>query len=505
LEDGMKKTCTWLIAMSCLLALAGTTYAGAPTMTLLVLPQLFGQEPGRDLPKLLPGAGAAWQGGPNGTTRANPPIVLTPQTLDDDDDDVFLELLDEGVNLLLGRTCQWVSQILLPYPPCNLAVDAVAGYLSVMEAKAAAASMAAENTNAAAGGGLGAEPISPPATPQAGNFKIGAGYNRDNGVAQTCPSAVCPNSTPADAWFSSGCCEAVKKIASSTKACKCCEDCKDCACDKQAAGSGLHIQGHPVIRGFGDTQGGITSGIYVIEQTPMPGTAPNLQPYSTIPVMMQMVTPHCGPELLHYPQVVSFGPCPMAQQPLHDVPLYPVEALQELIQQRQAITHAIEQIERELMQMAIAKQQQQQATVMQATHNAQKVHLATEFFEAHCDTLRSVGENVMVLEGDVRLTSKKGGHPIRIEAARVRVNMQDGTFKVESATTFGTVSAPTPVMERVQMVPAPPWAAPAPMPNSLYFNNPPVYVPLPPPCPSVPQDWQPVPYRLTPGMPLPPQ
>jgi hypothetical protein len=195
--------------------------------------------------------------------------------------------------------------------------------------------------------------------------------------------------------------------------------------------------------------------------------------------------------------VVSFGQCPMAQQPLHDVPLYPVEALKELIQQRQAITHAIEQIERELMQLAIAKQQQQ-TMVVQAAHTAQKVHLATEFFEAHCDTLRCVGENVMVLEGDVRLTSKKGGHPIRIEAARVQVNMKDGTFKVESATTIGT-SPPLPTtMERVQMVPSAPWSAPAPMPTTSWQNAP-VYVrPLPP---SAPAGWQQVPDRYAPPPP----
>jgi hypothetical protein len=39
---------------------------------------------------------------------------------------------------------------------------------------------------------------------------------------------------------------------------------------------------------------------------------------------------------------------------------------------------------------------------------------------------------MILLEGDVRLVSKKNGQLIRIEAQRVMLNMNDGTFTVES-------------------------------------------------------------------------
>jgi hypothetical protein len=471
----MKKTCTWLIAMSCLLAVAGTTYAGAPGMTLLLLPQLFGQEPPRDLPTQTTG-GRSY----NNTPRSNPPAVVP--SAGDDDEDLFIDFVDEGVNLLVGRACaQWVSQILRPYPPCNLVLDAVAGYFAVLDMKDAAASMAAANTNGAIGTGAAAgqparNPAAgttpPPATAQTGTFRIGAGFNTNNGLTSNLALVGCPRSTPADACTNDGCCKAAAKAA--VKACRCCEDCddcNDCDCGNKTARGGLCIPGNPV------TQSGRVSSGYAIQLHPMP-------------MAMQMALPGCGPELLHHPQVVQLGQCPVTQQQLHDVPLYPVEALQELIQERQAITHAIEQIERELMQMAIAKQQQQQqVSIMQAAHNAQKIHMATEFFEAHCDSLRCAGENVMVLEGDVRLTAKKGGHPIRIEAARVSVNMKDGTFKVESAAAVAMPVATPMQLERVHMMPAPPWAAPMPVYEPLDY--PPVGAPVPP-------SWKQTPYRTTP-------
>jgi hypothetical protein len=468
----MRKTCTWLIAMSCLLAVAGTTYAGAPGMTLLLLPQLFGQEPQRDLPTQSTGAR------PYNTPRPNPSAVVPSPA--EDDDDLFIDFVDEGVNLLVGRACaQWVSQILRPYPPCNLVLEAVAGYFAVLDIKDAAASMAAANTNGAfatgSPAGLPAQnpaagTTPPPATAQTGTFRIGAGFNTNNGLTSNLALGGCPRSTPADACPNS-CCKAAAKSA--VKACRCCEDCddcNDCDCGNNSVRGGLHIPGNPM------TQSARVNSGYAIQLHPMP-------------MMMQMALPGCGPELLHHPQVVQLGQCPVTQQQLHDVPLYPVEALQELIQERQAITHAIEQIERELMQMAIAKQQQQQVAVMQAAHNAQKVHMTTEFFEAHCDSLRCAGENVMVLEGDVRLTAKKGGHPIRIEAARVSVNMKDGTFNVESAATVAVPVATPFQLERVQMVPAPPWAAPMPVYEPMYY---------PPAGAPVPATWKQTPYRPSP-------
>ena len=46
----MKNTWFWLIAVAAILALSGTTRAGSPAMTMLLLPQLFGQEPSRNAP-----------------------------------------------------------------------------------------------------------------------------------------------------------------------------------------------------------------------------------------------------------------------------------------------------------------------------------------------------------------------------------------------------------------------------------------------------------------------
>src|SRR6266404_5548442 len=39
------KTSRWCIAVAIFLALAGTTYAGSPGLSMLFLPQCFGQEP----------------------------------------------------------------------------------------------------------------------------------------------------------------------------------------------------------------------------------------------------------------------------------------------------------------------------------------------------------------------------------------------------------------------------------------------------------------------------
>ena len=62
---------------------------------------------------------------------------------------------------------------------------------------------------------------------------------------------------------------------------------------------------------------------------------------------------------------------------------------------------------------------------------AQHAHLVTPDLEAHCERMIHKGEMIM-LEGEVRLVSRKNGQHIRIEAHRVLLNMNDGTFTVES-------------------------------------------------------------------------
>src|SRR5260370_38381090 len=98
--------------------------------------------------------------------------------------------------------------------------------------------------------------------------------------------------------------------------------------------------------------------------------------------------------------------------PMHDMPLYPIDELKQLIHQRQMITHMIEQIEKELMRMTLEKQKAQTQAVS-ATHSTQKVHLVSELFEAHCNALRCVeGEpHRLILDGDVRIVCTKPGHP----------------------------------------------------------------------------------------------
>lgn len=62
---------------------------------------------------------------------------------------------------------------------------------------------------------------------------------------------------------------------------------------------------------------------------------------------------------------------------------------------------------------------------------AQHAHLVTPDLEAHCERMIHKGDMIM-LEGEVRLVSRKNGQPVRIEAHRVLLNMKDGTYTVES-------------------------------------------------------------------------
>src|SRR5882724_1420117 len=139
----MKNTWFWLIAVAAILALSGTTHAGSPAMTMLLLPQFFGQEPSRNAS--LPTTSARPAANPvatqpdllNPRERTNPEPEYVPIPYQDDDwlGDVFWD----AVSTMLERTCSgWVVQKLLPLPPLDLAADAVLGYFSVMDAREAA-------------------------------------------------------------------------------------------------------------------------------------------------------------------------------------------------------------------------------------------------------------------------------------------------------------------------------------------------------------------------------
>jgi hypothetical protein len=72
------------------------------------------------------------------------------------------------------------------------------------------------------------------------------------------------------------------------------------------------------------------------------------------------------------------------------------------------------------------------AACVSVVHNAQAVHLVTPHFEARCERMTGGAGDRLVLEGDVQLTCKKHGQDIRIAAARVVVDVKEGTFTVES-------------------------------------------------------------------------
>jgi hypothetical protein len=68
------------------------------------------------------------------------------------------------------------------------------------------------------------------------------------------------------------------------------------------------------------------------------------------------------------------------------------------------------------------------------------VHITTSKFEAFCSTVTCTSNHDrVVLEGNVRLVSKKGSETTRIEAPRVVVDLNQGTFTIES----GMVPPPT--------------------------------------------------------------
>jgi hypothetical protein len=188
------------------------------------------------------------------------------------------------------------------------------------------------------------------------------------------------------------------------------------------------------------------------------------------------------------------------------MPIYPVEELKQLIHQRQMITRSIEQIEQELMRMTLEKQKAQTQAVS-APHGTQKVHLASELFEAHCNALRCVeGEpHRLILEGDVRLVCKKSGHPVCIEAPCVTINMKDGTFTVQSLTNAATCPVPASSVQRMEMGPM---SVVLPICTTPVTSSQKHGVPMPmaAPVPSMPQGWQQVPYRVVPPtMPAPPR
>ncbi len=132
--------------------------------------------------------------------------------------------------------------------------------------------------------------------------------------------------------------------------------------------------------------------------------------------------------------------------PMHPLmpplPPTPFDELRELHMQRQMISAAIEHVEQELARMEM----QRHVVLAPVAPNAHKVHLVTDHFEAHCESLHCVNGDPhrVVLQGDVRLTCKKCGQAVRIEAPCVVVNMKDGTFAVQSGSPAAHAVHPMP-------------------------------------------------------------
>ncbi len=86
-----------------------------------------------------------------------------------------------------------------------------------------------------------------------------------------------------------------------------------------------------------------------------------------------------------------------------------------------------------------------------------QAHLVTPHFEAHCERMSCNNtQDRIILEGDVRLTCKKDGQQYRVEGQRVVVNLQDGTFAVESSAKGPAWQRSTEVRQSIHVVPVPP-------------------------------------------------
>jgi hypothetical protein len=394
----MKRICSWLLALAGLLSLAGTTHAGNLPLIPLYLPGLFGQD--------FTGQAATPSGIPEVPARDGATVR---------DSDWLGEWLANSVDLLVeyAPEARVLVQSLRPCTPYHIAAAAILEYIAAMDA------------------------AQQPANPV---FVGGPYYLREDQL--TSPSqyaatpAVCAGSAaPACSKFGPcQACDAVPcpAVSASTKGCKCCEDCKDCKNNCTCA------KGAPIT-----TTHGLTGSIVVMQRCCE-------APVCSAPVPMPAMPPH-GPCT---PFTFGFAPPPHLLVP--PMPPGPLDELRELNIQRQMISAAIEQIEHELARIEM----QRHVAMAPVVHNAQKVHLVTEHFEAHCDSLRCVNGNVhcVILEGDVRLSCKKCGQAVRIEAPRVVVNVKDGTFTVTAQQ--GAVAPPVAPLN-VQMVPLTvPWLAP---------------------------------------------
>jgi hypothetical protein len=387
------KTLSWCLALAGVIVLAGTTHAGSPRLSALLLPQIFGQEPNSQSSEAAQAPAATQpQPAPSPTAPALDPAQLR--------------------DLLQKYTQAWA-------------------WFSERSTK---------NTPSATGPELLPMPrVVTGNVPDGGTVLIGGGLKVFVPPQDACPAenlsackpgpgCVCPKpdlSAVAGGCDNTGCCEAAKKVwfkvMFATKACKCCEDCKDC---KDCTCGDKKKTALPYAMPFRTV---------VAQPCPMPAPAIALQPFPhPVPCMPVPPPPACPTdeltELMRQKQQISAAIADIEQQ------------LVRLAEQKRMIVQVEQHLVHQAQQKQIVK-----AAAIQVAHNAQKVHLMTEHFEAHCDAIHCQDGDAsrLVLEGNVRLTCKTKGHATRIEAARVVINTRDGTFSVGSVQNTAPVAVPT--------------------------------------------------------------
>jgi hypothetical protein len=342
------------------------------------------------------------------------------------------------------------------------------------------------------------------------------------------------------------------------KACKCCEDCKDCKdctcakttgvtssrgvcgsivfnernysvnpCETPAVPStpAASRLDHPRYLEGGFYVGGVEIPWRKVSHTYPPTVVVYPEGYTPLSPLAHVATPFMRHPVTIPPGAVQMGPYamsfPFGAPQVHGVmpPMSPciVEDLNELMRQRQLISAAIHQIEQELARIA-NQQRAVECHPVAAVQNTQKVHLATEYFEAHCDSVRCVGKDAsrLLLEGNVRLVCKKTSHAIRIEAPSVLISLKDGTFTIqpplESAAvpvrgfrdsdsgSYGNHDVADYYFVDVDVAPPANWT---PVPTMLRTYRPestPQYIP---PAPASPRPWSAPTWQVTPPQTVP--
>ena len=371
------KSPRFCMAIVGILAVAGTMHAGSPALSMLLLPQAFGQEPvpvsteAAQDPELLPMPKAV-----------SAPRPSKPQTVSVPDGGVVII----GARLFQGNVCTGDA-------PC--CVKSGRGCAACAKPTAAVQMEACDETCLAA-----AKPCKccencedckdcTCGKKKTAVIRIQRGYNCDNGLV----GGLIVTERSFDVSQSTGC-----------------EECMQEMCG--------------------------TRRLIWIMPTAKALVRPRFDQNSQI---LGTETVYWWPKVLVMPTTGHGIRTMVAEQPplAHDFRCQPPlceEQTTELERQYLAVTAAIRHVEQQLVQLAWQQKvgQAQHVAAMSHAAAASKVQLASEHFEAECQAIHCVGDNpnVVMLEGNVRLMCKKNG--VHIQAPRVQVNLKTGTFAVQS-------------------------------------------------------------------------